>query len=243
MLLDQYAEELISAIESIRTDQRGKILKAAQYVKKVLSNDGLIYVFGCGHSHILCEETFYRAGGLASVAPILYPPLMLHEGAAMSSRLERHPNLAAEVLKQYDITEKDMLFCFSTSGVNSVPIEFSQAVYERGIPVVTVLSSAYFAQESRCPNGKHLYEVCNLWIDNMAPHGDACLQPEGSPVKSTPVSTITSAYIINSILAEGAQMALAEGIDVPIYLSGNLPGGYERNLSLINVFSPRIKHL
>lgn len=65
MLLNQYATRIISAIESIRTNQREKILQAARIVRSVLAADRLIYVFGCGHSHILSKETFYRTGGLA----------------------------------------------------------------------------------------------------------------------------------------------------------------------------------
>ena len=74
MLLDQYANRIESALQSIRTRQREKIMEAARMVKEVLASDGLIYVFGCGHSHILSEETFYRAGGLACVAPVFCEP-------------------------------------------------------------------------------------------------------------------------------------------------------------------------
>lgn len=243
MLFDQYANDIIDAIHTVRREESSKLLQAAEMVKDVLARDGLIYVFGCGHSHILSEETFYRAGGLACMAPILYPPLMLHEGAVESSRLERHPGLAKKVLEKYPITQKDMLFCLSTSGINPVPVELAEAVRSQGIPTVAICSSAYFNQESRCADGKHLYEVCDLWIDNKAPHGDACLLPEGSSIKTTPLSTITGAYILNSILAEGTQLALAQGVDVPIYLSGNIPGGAERNQALIDRFTPRIRHL
>ena len=65
MLLDDYAAVLTATIEQIRSTQRDKILIAAEYVKHVIQEDGLVYVFGCGHSHMLAEETFYRAGGLA----------------------------------------------------------------------------------------------------------------------------------------------------------------------------------
>lgn len=243
MLLDQYASHIISAIESIRTNQKEKILQAARIVSSVLAADGLIYVFGCGHSHILSEETFYRAGGLACVAPIFYPPLMLHEGAAESSLLEKQPGLAAEVLKNCRLTGKDMLFCLSTSGINAVPVELAEAVRSQRIPTVAICSSAYFDQPARSVSGKHLYEVADLWIDNEAPHGDACLLPRGAAIKTTPLSTITGAFILNSILVEGTQLALVEGVDVPIYLSGNIPGGAERNKALIDRFQPRIPHL
>ena len=243
MLLDQYAEEITGAIASIRENQREAILRAAGLVRDTLSGDGLIYVFGCGHSHILSEEIFYRAGGLACVAPILYPPLMLHEGAAESSRLEKQPGLAKTVLAGYSLTQKDMLFCLSTSGVNAVSVELAQAVHDQGIPVVAICSSAYFGDPSRCPSGKHLYETADIWLDNLVPHGDAVLQPDGSPVKMTPLSTITGAFILNSVLAEGTQLALRDGIEVPIYLSGNIPGGAEFNKALIERYQPRIRHL
>lgn len=243
MLLDQYASHITQTIHAICQEEREKISLAAQMVKTVLSQDGLIYVFGCGHSHILSEETFYRAGGLACVAPIFYPPLMLHEGAAESSRLEKQPGLAAEVLKNCRLTEKDMLFCLSTSGINAVPVELAETAQSQGIPTVAICSSAYFDQPARSVSGKHLYEAADLWIDNKAPHGDACLLPQGAAIKTTPLSTITGAFILNSILVEGTQLALAEGVDVPIYLSGNIPGGAERNKALIDRFQPRIPYL
>lgn len=243
MLHQQYADHISRAIEAICREEQEKILLAAQMVKRVLAQDGLIYVFGCGHSHILAEETFYRAGGLACMVPVLYPPLMLHEGAAESSRLEKQPGLAAKVLENYHMTPKDMAFCLSTSGINPVPVEFAEAVRSRGIPTVAICSSAYFDQPARSVSGKHLYEAVDLWIDNKAPHGDACLLPQGAAVKTTPLSTITGAFILNSILAEGAQLALAEGVDVPIYLSGNIPGGAEKNKALIERFRFRIPFL
>ena len=70
MLIDDYAVILKETIDTIRETQREKILQAAILVKEVIQKDGLIYVFGCGHSHMIAEETFYRAGGLACVAPV-----------------------------------------------------------------------------------------------------------------------------------------------------------------------------
>lgn len=243
MLLDKYATHIQEAISSIQTNQREKLLLAAHMVKDVLLQDGLIYVFGCGHSHILAEETFYRAGGLVNVAPIFYEPLMLHEGAAESSRLEKQSGLAQQVLAPYHLTQKDLLFCISTSGINAVPVEVAETVREMGIPVIAICSGAYAEDAPRAPDGKHLYEIADLWLDNLAPHGDACLTPEGSPVPTTPISTITGTFLMNSILAEGMELALKAGVDVPAYLSGNIPGGAERNHSWIQQFQPRIRHL
>ena len=40
-----------------------------------VSAGGLVHVFGTGHSHLLAEELFYRAGGLAQINPILVDAL------------------------------------------------------------------------------------------------------------------------------------------------------------------------
>lgn len=243
MLLDEYANHIQEAIASIQTNQREKIIEAAGMVRDVLARDGLIYVFGCGHSHILAEETFYRAGGLACVAPIFYEPLMLHEGAAESSRLEKQPGLATEVLAPYSLTRKDLFVCVSTSGINAVPVEVAEAVQRQGIPTIAICSGAYAGDASRAPSGKQLYEIADLWLDNLAPHGDATLAIDGAEVRMTPLSTITGAFLLNSILAQGTELALREGISVPIYLSGNIPGGAAYNQVLIQRYQPRMRHL
>ena len=243
MLIDQYAECIIGAINTIRREEAGKLLRAAEMVADTLARDGLIYVFGCGHSHMLAEETFYRAGGLACVSPVFYEPLMLHESASESSRLEKQAGLAAQVLAGLHLEKRDLMICISTSGVNAVPVEFASAVKEQGIPVVGISSRAYDSQTASNPLGRHLFEVCDLCIDNGAPHGDACLELEGLPVKMTPVSTVTGTFILNSILAEASALLLRQGKKPPVYYSGNIPGGAEQNRRTIERYQERIRFL
>ncbi len=240
MLLDQYARILTEAIETIRDTQRQSILAAARLVSRTIQADGILYVFGCGHSHLLAEETFYRAGGLACVSPIVNEPLMLHESASHSSHLEKQQGLAEAVLSPYAFEPRDLLICASTSGINGVPVEVAVAAKSRGIPVIGIASDAYLDQAPRNRHGLHLQEAVDVCIHNAAPHGDACLEIPGLPVKMTPVSTVTGAYIINSILAEATAMALEQGSSVPVYLSGNIPGGAAFNESLIQRYKPRI---
>lgn len=243
MLTDEYASALISAIGYIADAQKENIMRAAEMVGGAIARDGLVYVFGCGHSHILAEETFYRAGGLACVSPMFYEPLMLHESAEESSRLEKSEGLAEKVLAGYDISANDVLICASTSGVNAVPVELANEAKSLGIGVIGISSAAYRTQTAKNALGRHLEQVCDVCIDNAAPHGDACLAPEGLPVRMTPVSTVTGAFIINSVIAEGVQLALKNGCEPPVYMSGNVPGGAQYNEKLIERFSPRIKYL
>ncbi len=243
MLIDQYASLIHTAIDRICQTQNEAMAQAAQIAAKVICQDGLIYVFGCGHSHILSEETFYRAGGLACVAPVFCERLMLHESAWESSRLEKESGYARHLLEKYPFTPRDMVFCVSTSGKNAVPVEFAMGLAEKGVPTVAICSGAYADVPVSNPLGKHLYQVCDLWLDNQAPYGDACLSLRWADVPMAPLSTITGSFLINSVLAQATQLALDQGADAPIYLSGNLPGGRERNHQLVERYAARIPHL
>ena len=240
MLLDQYADKLISVIGDIRDTQREPILAAAKLAADTICKDGIIYVFGSGHSHLLAEEVFYRAGGLACVAPILNEPLMLHESAVNSSTLEKTFGLASSLLTEYYFGPHDLLIVVSNSGVNAVPVEFAVEAKEKGLKVIGISSGACGNIPPRNKYDLHLSQAADLSIDNRVPYGDACLQPEGLPIKMSPISTVAGAYIINSILAEATQMALKAGCQPPVYLSGNVAGGAQYNEQTIARYKPRI---
>ena len=243
MLLDQYADKLIGVIGDIRDSQRQNILAAARLAADTICGDGIIYVFGCGHSHLLAEEVFYRAGGLACVAPIVSEPLMLHESATGSGKLEKTQGLAPSILDPYHFGEHDLLVVASTSGVNGVPVEVAVEAKKRGVTVIGIASGDYDSVAPRNLHGLRLKDAVDLCIDNRVPYGDACLQPEGLPVKMTPVSTVAGAYILHSILTEAVQLCLEAGIQPPVYLSGNIPGGNEHNQALFDRYMPRIRCL
>lgn len=242
MLFEEYSRHISRAIEEIGHEQADRLLAAARLAADTIEKDGIIYIFGCGHSGILSCEGFYRAGGLACVAPVFCEPIMLHEGAAESSRLEKLSGYAERLKTMYKLESRDMMFVVSTSDKNAVPVEYADYVNSLGIPTVAICSSAYFDQQVHNACSKHLHEVCSMYIDNRAPFGDACLNP-GGELSMTPLSTITGVYILNSVLAEATRIALERGVDVPVYCSGNIPGGAEKNKALIERFQKRIPHL
>lgn len=239
-MLTKYYEQIIHILGKIKDTQAGKIKSAACMVADTIKADGIIYIFGCGHSHLIGLDCFYRAGGLVNVSAMLDTDLMLHNGAAKSSVMEKMSGIAESIFERYCITEKDMLIVISTSGKNAVPVEMAQVATKRGIKNISVVSSAYFEDKKDTPL---LYECSDMYIDNCVPHGDAVMEITGVKTKMGSVSTVASSFILQSLLIEGAEMVSQEGARVPIYMSGNVEGGAEFNKALIAEYLPRIKHL
>ena len=209
-------------------------------VAEVIKNDGIIYIFGCGHSHLIGLDCFYRAGGLVNVSAMLDTDLMLHNGAAKSSKMEKMSGIAEAIFERYCITDKDLLIVVSTSGKNAVPVEMAEVASQNGINNIAVVSSAYFADKKESPM---LYETASMYIDNCVPHGDAVIDISGAETKMGSVSTTASSFILQTILMEGADIAGKDGASLPVYMSGNVEGGAEFNKKLIDEYMPRIKHL
>ncbi|MBR3933277.1 MAG: SIS domain-containing protein [Clostridia bacterium] len=240
MIRDTYLQSIIRILNKIADTQNDKLSKAAQMVSEVIKNDGIIYIFGCGHSHLIGLDCFYRAGGLVNVSAMLDTDLMLHNGAAKSSKMEKMSGIAESIFERYCITDKDLLIVVSTSGKNAVPVEMAEIASQNGINNIAVVSSAYFADKKDAPM---LYETASMYIDNCVPHGDAVIDISGAETKMGSVSTAASSFILQTILMEGADIAGKDGASLPVYMSGNIEGGSEFNKKLISKYMPRIKHL
>lgn len=233
--MSEYLEKIAGILHGIESSQAEALQKAGERVCKVIAEGGLIHIFGCGHSHLPGLDAFYRAGGLANVSPMLDTDLMLHNGAAKSSRMEKMNGIGSEIFRRYQAERRDMLIVFSLSGKNAVPIELADCARKEGVYTVAVSSSAYFEK------GGCLHRHSDLFIDCMVPYGDAVVSV-GSE-KMGGLSTAAFCFILNSLLIDGAKLADRAGADVPIYRSGNIEGGREHNLGLEEKYLGRIKHL
>ena len=143
--MSEYLDGIVDLLKRIEAEEGEKLEAAAEAVADVIRRDGIVHTFGCGHSHLPCLDTFYRAGGLACVSPILDEDLMLHDGAAKSSRMEKMPGIAAEAFRRHGVTKKDLLVVISASGKNAAPVEMCECAKAAGVRLVTISSSAYAA--------------------------------------------------------------------------------------------------
>jgi uncharacterized phosphosugar-binding protein len=236
-----------NAIENLQRDiveTQAPMLEAiANQMITAIDNKNRLFLFGTGHSHILAEEAHFRAGGLAAFIPILFSGVMIHEGARLSGKLERTPGLAEPILNEYAPQAGDMLFVFSNSGVNQMPVEMAVVAREKGMVVVSI-SSLNYAQVAPVNSiGKRLHEVADYAIDNRILPGDALVELTGLPWRAGPASTLIGSFIINSLVAEVAYRMTEQQKVAPIFASANMPGAAQHNEALLKTWGAANPHL
>jgi uncharacterized phosphosugar-binding protein len=242
--LRRYRDQVVQILDQVVTGQSTAFEAVRDAVADALAAGRLIHVAGSGHSHLVAEEAFFRAGGIAAAQAILDPDLMLHVSASGSSRLERESGHADRVLAGYDVLEGDVVFIVSNSGRNAYPIEMALAAKARGAKTVALTSLRHTERvTSRHSSGKRLFELCDLVLDNGADYGDACLPVGQTGLRMGPVSTISGAFLINAIMAEAVERLAGRGIAVDVYQSANGQGGEAAADEIVQRWQPRIKGL
>lgn len=239
----RYLDTVHQQIHSAVSSQIAALEAAAQSVAKALASDRFLYAFGTGHSHMLAEEIFYRAGGLARAAAILDPPLMLHQSASASSQQEQQSGYAEALLDRYPVTAGDVLIIASNSGRNAVPVEMALLARERGLRTIAITSLQHSqAFPSRHPSGKRLFEIAEMVLDNQALPGDAAVDVPGLPRRVGPTSSITGILLLNLTIVRAIELLVEQGQSPEVYASSNadVPGWNDR---LIAQYQSRLRHL
>ena len=243
MLGKEYVQKVLGLVEQAADSQYEQVQKTAGLIFESLKAGGLLHLFGCGHSNIPVEESFYRAGGLVPVNPIFESSLMLNEGAVKSSQLERLSGYAPLILDRHTTKKGEVLIIFSNSGINSLPIEMAMAAKEKDLQVVAITSMSYANEKSRHAKGKKLYQIADVIIDTGIPHGDALIELENSKVCALPGSTVLVTTLINMVMAEVLELYEKEKLEPPVFISGNVEGGFEKNSAYITEYSKVVKRL
>jgi uncharacterized phosphosugar-binding protein len=240
-----YIEKIHQLLERIQTEQAAAIGAASAMVAETLQHFGIIHTFGTGHSHMIAEEAFFRAGGLVPVNAILDGRIAFLDGALESTRAEREEGYAGSLIEREQITAGDIAIVISNSGRNTAPIEMALGMKERGVRTIAITNLQQSAASvSRHPSGKRLFEVVDLAIDTCVAEGDAMLRLETVEQSIGPASTVAGAVIINSIMIEAASLLSRSGHSVPIFPSANLGGSSDENIaSLYRPFRGRIRCL
>ena len=245
MQFPKYIDGLIAILERIKQEQRSNIERAGLLVADALAAGGIIHAFGTGHSHLIADEAFFRAGGIAAVNPILDERLIFLKGALESTRTEQESGFAQELILREDVRPEDVAIIISNSGRNAAPIEMAVEMKARGVKVISITNLAQSqAAEPRHHSRKRLFELADVAIDNCVPPGDAVLELPGLASRIGPSSTVAGAAVINSIVIEAVTELLRRGKQVPILPSANIEGVSEETLNaMLSQYGARIRYL
>lgn len=243
MLVDEYVKQIEAQVKKIHRTQKDHIQEIAVKIADSIEQGGILHVFGSGHSHMIAEDVFHRAGGLACVNAMLEPSLMeLNVGRA--TLLERLSGYAQVLLNGYDLLPGEVIVVVSNSGINAVPIEIAMECKQRGMFVVALTNMDHSLQtSSRHPSGKRLFEVCDMVLDNCGVYGDATIRYLDHPQQIGPTSTIGGILIIQSLTVAIVEELVRRSYDPPVLLSANRDGGDGHNSQLIARYKERIRYL
>ncbi len=244
MLYKEYFNEIRTLLDEVEGSQSEQMVATAKLISDSIKEDGVLHVFGCGHSQMYAMEVFYRAGGLVPVNAILTPAISLEPKAPLSTQGERQVGLAKAILDNENVKENDVLIIASTSGRNAVPIEIAMEAKARGMKVVTLTSYEFTMNvTSRHESGLKTYELSDVVLDNCGVLGDAIFELEGVDAKFAPTSSVIGFTILQAIMAQVVENLVAVGYNPPIWVSANTDAGDAINKGYIERYRNRISCL
>ncbi|MBO0991962.1 SIS domain-containing protein [Bacillus sp. SD088] len=242
-LVDRYIGELEKQLNAIRTSQKDNIQKAADRIADSIAKGGILHIFGSGHSHMIAEDVFHRAGGLICINAMLEESLM-EINVGRTTQLERLNGYASILLNGYDLKAGEVIIIVSNSGMNAVPIEMAMECKARGLYIIVLTNMDHTSTaDSRHESGKKLYELADLVLDNCGVYGDAVLSYDQSGKKVGPTSTIGGLIIIQTLMIAIVEELIKRNASPPVLLSANTEGGDKHNKQLIARYYDRIKYL
>jgi uncharacterized phosphosugar-binding protein len=195
-----------------------QIEKAAGICAERIAKGGLVFLFGAGHSRMMCEEMTPRQGCFPGFVALVEMSLSTHfsivgaNGLRAPLHLEKYEGYAEEILKGFKFGPHDAFIIISTSGIRPVLVEMALGAKRRGMPVIGILSRRHAEQSQPAhSSGKKLLDVADVVLDNLCPPGDCVVELDGLEWKTGPASTVTGAMIINMLRCEVAERLLAMG--------------------------------
>jgi uncharacterized phosphosugar-binding protein len=214
-----YFEKALDLLNQVRELELPAIDQAAEICASSIAQGGLVFLFGNGHSRMLCEEMTPRQGCFPGFVALVELALSNHanivgtNGLRAPLHLEKYEGYAEEILKGFHFGPHDAFIVISTSGIRPVVVEMAAGARRRGMPVIGIVSRQHSERSAPAhSSGKKLIDVADIVIDNHCPPGDCVFEVEGLDWRTGPVSTVTGAMIINMLRCEVAERLVARGV-------------------------------
>jgi uncharacterized phosphosugar-binding protein len=214
----QYYDASIDLLKRVRETQLPAVDEAAAICANKIAQGGLVFLFGSGHSRMMCEEMIPRQGCFVGFYPIVHLPITTYADIIGGNNLrttlylEKYEGYAEEILKGFKFGQHDSMIIISTSGIRPVIVEMALGAKRRGMPVIALCSVSHSsAGTSGHSSGKKLTEIADVVLDNHAPAGDCAVEISGLDWRTGPTSTVSGAMLINMLRCATAQKLLEKG--------------------------------
>lgn len=223
--------EAQQVLERLARTQAAVIEEASGWCADAIAADGLVHLFGTGHSRIPVEEMFPRYGSFPGFHPIVELSMTFHtqvvgaNGQRQAMFIERIPGLAEVILSNFRFGPVDVMIIFSAGGTTAVPVEMARGARRRGVRVIAVTSVAQSMTGDVDPRvGSRLLDEADLVIDLCTPEADAMCTVEGLDTPVGPGSTVAAVAIVNSIKVRVAQLLTQRGAMLPVLTRASVVG-------------------
>jgi uncharacterized phosphosugar-binding protein len=233
-LAGQWTAVAHQLLERLLHEQGNTISKAAQWCYESISNDGVVHLFGAGHSRIPIEEMFPRYGSFPGFNPIGELSMTFHtqivgaNGQRQAMFIERIEGFADQILANWILKPQDILIVFSVNGKSAVPLEMARGARVAGIKTIAVTSVAQNKDgDPTHSSGTTLIDHADLVIDLCTPIGDALVAVPDLETRVGPGSTVTAIAIVNEIKVQTADLLVRGGQKPPVITSSSVVGPVE----------------
>ncbi|HVF26442.1 MAG TPA: SIS domain-containing protein [Anaerolineales bacterium] len=227
-----YISQAKAILERIEATQMNAIENAAEICAQAIAGDGLVHLFGTGHSRIFIEEMFPRHGSFPGFHPIVELSLTFHNlvvgsnGQRQAMFLEHIEGFGQVILRNFVFSNPDCFLLFSNSGINEVVVDVALEAKRQNLPVIAVVSIDHCnASAALHSSSKKLTDLADIVIDNCTPAGDALVRIPKLADPVGPGSTIGAAAVTNSLKCRIAEKLTALGKPPLVLTSSYFIGG------------------
>ncbi|MCL2163279.1 MAG: SIS domain-containing protein [Oscillospiraceae bacterium] len=245
---EKYFVKSLEIVERVKATQSENIMKAAQLMADCTENGGIIRAFGCGHSHLITEDIFWRSATLANVQTIVESVVSGQAEITKSGKLEQLEGYGQTLFAYHRIARPDVVLCVSNSGNNSVTVDFARAARDSCVPVIAITNVKYSDfLNKRHSLGINLKDVADVVIDNCSEIGDAVVGIDGFDIKVGASSTIPGVFIQSALIVQTVELLVLRGFKPDVYYNGHLEVNDNstklHNDALVDKYYYRIRNL
>ena len=118
-----FFDHVIKLLHDLRHTQADAIEKAGELCADRIARGGLVFLFGNGHSRMMCEEMTPRQGCFAGFVALVEMALSNHaaiigaNGLRTPLYLENYEGYAEQILRSFHFGSNDAFIVISTSGI------------------------------------------------------------------------------------------------------------------------------